>query len=284
MLNINNPLNYNSYLNALDEIASRFPSCKVRSIGKSWCKREIYSVTIGNPKHKNMLFLSGVSSQDDIPVKILLKFIERISTAEKGNLKLQAIKIQNILNTQAITFVPMLNPDGFDISLGGTKQAKCYEGLCSLIKKEDNSPWHANARGVDLRKNFYFDSKNNVQKPSASGYYGTSSLSEIESKELCKFLKANDFAHLILLSSGKDGISRYCSRERSDTAMMSQILKSVCGFPIKRTRSEEIDGNPAFWFSKSEGKPAFEFFINPESDFIPMYATLEEALILSAIM
>lgn len=103
--------------------------------------------------------------------------------------------------------LPMVNPDGVDIAVNGADaihDQKLQKEIVSILKNEriPAGDWKANARGVDLNRNFDAGwEKLKVRTPGSQRYRGESPLSERESKALASYVEKYPFAATISLHS-----------------------------------------------------------------------------------
>lgn len=81
---------------------------------------------------------------------------ERMCDAVKNDKKISAVKIRKSLQNRKITIVPLVSPDALDIAAKRADGAGVYAGLVARAAKGDYSKWNANARGVDISRNFNF--------------------------------------------------------------------------------------------------------------------------------
>lgn len=280
--------NYNALQEHIEKIKESFDFVSITSIGKGWCKRSIYSLSIGEGE-TSVLFLSDFSDTAGITSEILLTFFERLCVAYKNDLKISAVKIRSILREQKIVIVPITNPDGLEISCSDGENALCYKGLVQRAADNNFSEWISNARGVEIGKNFpyrFSDTKSIMKNSSAFGYKGPFEASELETQAIISFCKAISPKYAITLSCSGEYISCQCSKCASDCAMMTQVFKSVSGLPIKRIKPCEAYGSFGGWFSKSFSAPSFCFSVSKRSvaDLKSLYDKYEELLLLSSIM
>ena len=284
-------LNYNSISNYISQIEDRFSFAEVSVIAKTWCKRDIFSLSLGNGK-KSVLFLGGMSGTDYITPALLLRFFERLCISYKNDLKISAIKTSSILKEQKITVIPLVNPDGKEISLNG---ASCAGAFCGLVNKALNngahSVWKANARGVspELNFDFKFPEAELHNKPSAFGNCGPTAESEKETKAITDFIDATEIKFTVLLSSNGEKIIYSPYQDNSESALMAQIFKSISGFDTEKRNKEACKGNFCEWFSHKYNLPSFEFSFNnivntDIEEFNKTYHKSEELLMLSAIL
>ena len=280
--------NYNALQEHIEKIKESFAFVSITSIGKGWCKRSIYSLSIGEGE-SSVLFLSDFSDTAGITSQILLTFFERLCVAYKNDLKISAVKIRSILREQKIVIVPITNPDGLEISCSDGENALCYKGLVQRAADNNFSEWISNARGVEIDKNFpyrFSDTKSIMKNSSAFGYKGPFEASELETQAIISLCEAINPKYTITLSCSGEYISCQCSKCASDCAMMTQVFKSVSGLPIKRIKPCEAYGSFNGWFAKSFSAPSFCFSVSKRSvaDLKSLYDKYEELLLLSSIM
>ena len=280
--------NYNALQEHIEKIKESFDFVSITSIGKGWCKRSIYSLSIGEGE-SSVLFLSDFSDTAGITSEILLTFFERLCVAYKNDLKISAVKIRSILREQKIVIVPITNPDGLEISCSDGENALCYKGLVQRAADNNFSEWISNARGVEINKNFpyrFSDTKSIMKNSSAFGYKGPFEASELETQAIISFCKDIHPKYTITLSCSGEYISCQCSKCASDCAMMTQVFKSVSGLPIKRIKPCEAYGSFGGWIAKSFSAPSFCFSVSKRSvaNLKSLYDKYEELLLLSSIM
>lgn len=280
--------NYNALQEHIEKIEESFDFVSIASIGKGWCKRNIYSLSIGEGE-SSVLFLADFSDTAGITSEILLTFFERLCVAYKNDLKISAVKIRSILREQKIVIVPITNPDGLEISCSDGENALCYKGLVQRAADNNFSEWISNARGVEIGKNFpyrFSDTKSIMKNSSAFGYKGPFEASELETQAIISLCEAINPKYTITLSCSGEYISCQCSKCASDCAMMTQVFKSVSGLPIKRIKPCEAYGSFGGWFAKSFSAPSFCFSVSKRSvaDLKNLYDKYEELLLLSSIM
>lgn len=280
--------NYNALQEHIEKIKESFDFVSIASIGKGWCKRNIYSLSIGDGE-SSVLFLADFSDTAGITSEILLTFFERLCVAYKNDLKISAVKIRSILREQKIVIVPITNPDGLEISCSDGENALCYKGLVQRAADNNFSEWISNARGVEIDKNFpyrFSDTKSIMKNSSAFGYKGPFEASELETQAIISFCRDIHPKYTITLSCSGEYISCQCSKCASDCAMMTQVFKSVSGLPIKRIKPCEAYGSFGGWFAKSFSAPSFCFSVSKRSvaDLKSLYDKYEELLLLSSIM
>ncbi|MCQ2492368.1 MAG: hypothetical protein MJ087_04950 [Lachnospiraceae bacterium] len=159
-------------------------------IGKSVDKRNIYDVILGNPKaKKSMLVIGTQHAREYMATVVIMNQLEAYLQAYNG--KVNDTSVSKTLDHICIHFVPMSNPDGVTISQYGISKINnktLRANLKKITKGKSTRTWKANARGVDLNRNWGYKWKKQGKK-SASGYSGPSVHSEPETKALVKLKK-----------------------------------------------------------------------------------------------
>lgn len=86
---------------------------------------------------------------------LLLRMIEDYSQAFRFHRKISGYDVAELLKEYAILFIPVVNPDGYEIArLGFGAIANPIYRKMSREKKISHQNWKYNARGVDINRNF----------------------------------------------------------------------------------------------------------------------------------
>ena len=143
--------------------------CTVTAFGTSENGRTLYDVAIGNKNAKKAVLVVGtIHGREYVCSVLLMREIEYYLS--NYNNKINGIKPSDVLKNVQIHYVVMANPDGVTISQTSYKR------------------WKANAKGVDLNRNFPY-LFHVAGKKGAEGYTGKKALSEKESKALANLTK-----------------------------------------------------------------------------------------------
>lgn len=176
-------------------------SIKKEVIGTTLFGRDIVSFRVGNDgASRKMLVVAGVNGSEHDNALVLMKQIETYLADTTGTFR--GKKYAEILDKCQIYFVPMLNPDGIEISINGlasvpsqyrstVEQIAKYSADNGLMSAGDYSMWNANGQGIDVSINFGTGtviSKTLSEQPSSKNYPGTEFASnEAQAiKNLCK--------------------------------------------------------------------------------------------------
>ena len=163
---------YSELQKDLQQLKKKYKNhCQVNVIGKSEDKRNLYEVVIGNPDaKKHLLVMGNLHAREHMTVQLCMKQIEYYLS--NYNKKISGKEVSNTLDKVAIHYVPSCNPDGTAISQRGFNAIR-NKKLRSALRKMggSSSRWKANARGVDLNRNWNVAFKTSGRKGS-SGYCG----------------------------------------------------------------------------------------------------------------
>ncbi|MCI5796498.1 MAG: hypothetical protein MR019_06510 [Ruminococcus sp.] len=289
------PLTYDSTKNMITLLRNEYDFAGFEVIGRSWAGKAVFSMSIGDGS-ENVLFLGGMRGKEQMTTLLLLRFFEKMCDAYKNDKKISAVKIRKSLQNRKITIVPLVSPDALDIASKRADGAGVYAGLVARAAKGDYSKWNANARGVDISRNFNFRHNEIIyddlsfSSPSPQFYAGPSPESEPETKAISNLCENELFRYAFCFSVGGERIywsERYDNL--SETAMMAKVLSSVSGYPLCRKEEKERLGTFCEWFNEKHRRPAFEVSLGnreniPLEDFDFLYNRLEEMLTLGAIM
>lgn len=158
-------------------------------LSKTADNNNIYCVRLGNKNAKKKVVIqSAMHAREWLNSQLIMKMLERCCKSYYSG-KYGGISYRKLFNNVCFYIVPMLNPDGVNISQYGLARIKS-PSLRKLVKRHGRgrySRWKANARGVDLNNNFSAGfRKGNARgsKRGPAGYSGPYACSERESKAL----------------------------------------------------------------------------------------------------
>lgn len=177
---------YKEYVKDIEQLQKKYPEqCLVKEAGTTADNRKIYEIVLGNPEAKKHLVVMGnLHAREYMTIQLCMKQIERY--LERYDKKVDGVKIKDTLNEVAIHYFPSCNPDGTAISQYGFKAIRNKTLRRKLYKMSGSTTrWKANARGVDLNRNWNAGFKKSG-KPNALRYSGTKPESEKEVKALLK--------------------------------------------------------------------------------------------------
>ncbi|WP_422486046.1 M14 family zinc carboxypeptidase [Gudongella sp. DL1XJH-153] len=224
-LDVGRSYSSSDYSTIAKELSNRYPDIiSYKTIGYSHDKKEIFSLVMTknapeminradfNVSRMHYYIEAGVHGRETVNPAILMKQIEDYATDYYKDSHIPGFNLEEILSKSVFHFVPLVNPDGHDLSKFGPDSVitpSAREMLFSINDK-DYSQWKANIAGVDLNKNFpdfhlnrqaglledkwqnypgsFFSSV-----PSGEFYPGSYAGSEPETKAIMDYMASYDF-------------------------------------------------------------------------------------------
>jgi len=258
LFQLNNPMEISaSTINeTIDQLLIKYPEhIAVEIIGYSVENQPIKVLRISNDIHstdltirynqnkKNSLFLAGLHAKEVITPLVFLEIVnDNLEALVNGD---EAIK--STLDNNIIHFIPLMNPDGFDLA----KHGEVHE----IFGSDFNEYLKANTNGVDLNNNFpdkFYDlelgqwhsieekahlpSNYISYEPSVAYYWGTEIQPETEA--VVEYMKRCYFEYFVDLHSQGDYIywdhwhlSDIFREENLNFAMKIQEISTSNDFP-----------------------------------------------------
>lgn len=167
-------------------LAQKYPDkITVSVVGTSVDGRAVYQVIMGNPQAGNAIFImSTIHGREWMNSWILMEMLE-LNLNNWDQIAPTGETYGEVFNGCAIYLLPMVNPDGVEISQNGFKAINNEElrnSLKNMRGSKNPKKWKANAHGVDLNRNFssFWNAKNDEETPGADYYNGTAPFTEPE--------------------------------------------------------------------------------------------------------
>lgn len=160
------------------------------TIGKSADGRNIYDVVIGNRNSsQSVVVVAELHAREYMTSQLCMKQIEYY--LQNYNEEIDGALVSDVLNKVAIHYVPMANPDGAAISQYGfsaIKNTTLRKKLLKMPGSDNPSQWKANARGVDLNRNYPYEYVARLGRRGSEGYTGPKKCSEPETQAIVGLL------------------------------------------------------------------------------------------------
>ncbi len=171
---------------------------KVKSLGKTADGRDIYDIVIGKGG-KQLVVHGGCHAREYMGTQLVMNQTENL-LKHYWDGSYSGRSYRELLNGWQIHVIPMLNPDGVTISqkgIDGIRSAELKAGIREIYSRDLSGgvtglgfeaylkSWKANAKGVDINRNFpvpEWADQGEIQRPSCAKYAGPSAGSEIETK------------------------------------------------------------------------------------------------------
>lgn len=264
---------YDRMAQDLKTLSARYPDrLHLNTYGTSLDGRPLYEAVLGNPNApKHILIHAGIHGREYMTPLLVMKQLEYgLVFYDTGNF--DGIALSKLLDSVAVHFVPMVNPDGISISQGGVNALrsndlrrmvdKCYtddvaQGRTELSYEDYQRIWKSNARGVDLNQNFPadWDLAQSAPNPSYAVYKGTSPLSEPETQALAALTDSGKWSATISYHSMGNVI--YWDYEGNKVRNLSGELATV------------VQANTGYLVEGSSGYAGYKDWVEIKDEPIP---------------
>ena len=248
-------------------LKERFPFVKTGIIGKSVWGLPLEYIKIGTGKNK--IFYNGTHhGLEHLTSHLLMKFCFHYLECIQEEKDISGISARSLFQKSSLYIVPMVNPDGADLSLFGfsSPYIKNKDYLRKINPDGDFSFWQANARGVDLNHNYdalFHLSKesevlNNIKGPGPTRYSGEFPESEPETKAVADFTREKCFDLAIAFhSQGKVIYYDFNKKEPDKSLEIARLFEELSGYKIDYTEGMASFSGYKDWFIDKFNKPGF---------------------------
>ena len=189
-----NKYSYMDMKKDIEQLTAKYPDRLTSQVlGQSADGRNLYALCLGNPKaEKQILVTAGTHAREYINCQVVMMMVERHCQNYGGKYKGKTYR--QLFDKVAVYIVPMVNPDGIAISQSGAnaiRDAALRKKVRKMPRRGGYSNWKANARGVDLNRNYkMYAGRPAEKKPASEGYPGDSRFSENEAKAVRDLMKS----------------------------------------------------------------------------------------------
>jgi len=265
IVNTSNIYTYEDMTNDIKELNAMYPDLVTyESIGKSHFGRDIWAVKLG--KGEPSVFINGSHhAREWISTMIVMKMIESYSDAYINNRTIGSFQAKNLLDDEAIAFVPMVNPDGVTLQQEGLKAfpSSHHKALLSMNNGSfDFKRWKANAMGIDLNRQYpaNWDAKSTPTFPSWSNYKGNY---PFQAKEV---MAIRDYTYKIrpkiavaYHSSGRILYWHFHNKSANYNRDygMAKSFSSMTGYSLVKPETNPAGKGFTDWFIQEFGYPGF---------------------------
>lgn len=291
---------HSSLTDSIERLRQKYGgSLEVRQIGRSVMGREIYALDIGRPDRK-ALYCGGVHGREWVTTLLLTAFAGELLRAQAEESDICGIDVGRMLDTGGVTIIPALNPDGVEISVSGRMLPGMERWLDGgLIRRCGSADfcrrWKANARGVDINRNF--DSgwdemrlkaiERGIRGGSPEGWPGEYPMSEPETAAVVQLCAAENYRHLTAFHSEGEVIYwSYRNFTPPRAHIMAKLLSVSSGYALGEPSPDAAAAGLKDWFMEKYGRPAFTVEVGRGTTPLPMecfpflYNRLREMLVL----
>lgn len=224
---------YDEMMVDIQQLGEKYPDLiQVSAVGTSLDNRIIFQIVLGNPNAPKAIYVqSSIHGREWMNTWIMMKSLEE-------NLKNWNTVLPNgetygqIFEDCCIYLLPMVNPDGVTISqygFDGIRNEELRNYGLSLKGASNPRRWKANARGVDLNRQFSVGWNSNVTEmvPCSDTYNGVAPFTEPEAIAIKNALEQRKFVAAITYHT-MEGAIYWNLGQQGDLFVRNQILANAC--------------------------------------------------------
>jgi g-D-glutamyl-meso-diaminopimelate peptidase len=295
ILELKTPLDHAQMMRYIAVLSERYPFLSVTVLGESILGRSIPIITLGEGK-KSLVYVGSHHGMEWITSVILLRFINEFCELYYRGSKVYNYALSYLFSTRSIHIIPMLNPDGVDYQINGIGEENVLRDRLITMNHGslDFSNWQANARGVDLNRNYnsrYTEYKRIEREMGILGgtcvyFSGEMPESEPEVGALCNFLRFNRNIQTVLTLHSQGEEIYYTSGEKTAPRSRSigERLAKMSGYSLCLPEENSSYCGLTDWCIDELNIPSFTIECGkgknplPISDSFLIYAKLRELL------
>ena len=266
-LSVKNGYDYDEFEKDIARLRMRYPFCDITSVGESVAKRKIYCIKVGNGA--NQVFYNGAHHGAEwITSELLMKFVEEYLEAYISGKDVRGIPASFFMDSVSLYVVPMVNPDGVDISINGAR--KYTSDFPRLFRQNNNSSdfskWQANFNGVDLNHNYdalwnlsrQGERENVIFGPGPTKYAGEKPFSEPETVAMRDLTLANEFKLTMSFhSQGREIYYSFNDKEPIYSCFLARALTIGSEYVPAIPDGTASYGGYKDWFIETTGRVGF---------------------------
>ncbi len=287
------PLDYKLMMEYINIFAERYDNISVTYLCSSILGRNIPIIKLGDGK-ESVLYVGSHHGAEWMSSVILIRFINEFCELYRTDKCPYGVGLSEL--KKSIYVIPMLNPDGVDISIHGAKKENIlYNRLISMNGgSRDFSKWKANARGVDLNHNYNagfveykaMETSAGIYGGAPTRYSGECAESEPEVGALCNFLRFNDDIKMVLTFHTQGEEIYYSSGDMlaPRSYELARYFSRLSGYALGKADGPAAYGGLTDWVIRELGRPSFTIECGkgetplPISDNFSIYTSLRELL------
>ncbi len=295
ILELKTPLDHAHMMRYITVLSERYTFLSVTALGESILGRSIPIITLGEGK-KALVYVGAHHGMEWITSVILLRFINEFCELYSRETKIYNYALSYLFSTRSIHIIPMLNPDGVDYQINGIGEENVLRDRLITMNNGslDFSDWQANARGVDLNRNYNSRYKEYKRIERDMGILGGASVhfsgempeSEPEVGALCNFLRFNRNIQTVLTLHSQGEEIYYTSGEKTAPRSRSigERLAKMSGYSLCYPEKDSSYCGLTDWCIEELNIPSFTIECGkgknplPISDSFLIYAKLRELL------
>ncbi len=264
----------------LQKLKESFPQTEYGTIGTSVWGSELHYIKLGQGK-KKISYNGAHHGMEWITSAMLMEFAKDFLDAEQSGKCLCGFSVKALCEKASLYIIPMLNPDGVELSANGIPQWLTKDECSRLIRyngSEDFTRWQANAHGVDLNHNYdamwqqskSMENEYGIFGPGPTRFSGKAPLSEPESRALAEFTVKQDFDMVLAFhSQGKAIYQGFQGKEPPVSVKIANAFELISPYKLDTTEGIASYGGYKDWFVDKFRRPGFTIEVGEGTNPLP---------------
>lgn len=201
VISYRNQYTYEKMQDDLRRLLEIYPFIVSQTIGHSVMGKELIELQIGTGT-KQVHLNGSFHANEWITTPVIMQFINEYALSLTNEKPIRGLFMLPLFMSTMFSVVPMVNPDGVNLSLNGSDAAAQYKSEVLAInnQSEDFSNWKANIRGVDLNNQYpakwEIEAQRMATSPAPRDYPGPYPLSEPEAIIMANLAKQRNFSRI----------------------------------------------------------------------------------------
>ncbi|OAB33164.1 hypothetical protein PMSD_15750 [Paenibacillus macquariensis subsp. defensor] len=273
--NIVNPkqtYTYDIMTRDIQALAKQYPDLiRYSSTGTSEYNRNLWLMEVGHGPI-NVLLNGSHHAREWISTILLMEMTENIAIAEHNDAKWGNYQIRDLLDHITFQIVPMVNPDGVTLQQKGLN-AFPKQDHAALLKMNEGSHnfkrWKANAKGIDLNRQYPADWEHIKYAAPAPHYMNYKGKKPLEAKETQTIVKLTTaLKPAIAISYNTSGEILYWNYKTPAIHLkrdqsFAKAYANKTGYTMVKPVPNPSGGGFTDWFIQNFGQPGLTPEINP---------------------
>jgi g-D-glutamyl-meso-diaminopimelate peptidase len=235
-----------------------------RSIGQTDYGREIWAARLGHGP-ATLLINAAHHASEWLTAALAMAMLDQYAAAAAAGGMLDGEPAADLLNRATIWFVPMVNPDGVTLAQAGPEAfpADARAELARLSGGVGYARWKANAKGIDLNRQYPADWAHiccNPPGPAYANYKGAEPLQAPEARAMVALTYEVDPQITVSYHSAGRVIYWHFHNQPAHLARdqrLAEELAAVTGYALVPPQENPSGGGYKDWFVQTFGRPGF---------------------------
>lgn len=263
------------------KLLSRHKNIRRFVIGKTELCRSIVAYSVC--KMGGLLLCGAFHGMERLTAQMLYRFLDEVCTKAEND-----HKFAKALEKTGLVVVPMVNPDGVEISVNGERTAlKNCELVSECLQKSGvhHTKWQANSRGVDINHNFDADfakvkeneRKMGINAPAHTRYGGEFPESERETRAIATLCRSYYFSlSCALHTQGREIYYDFGENTPSVSLDIAKKMANLSGYIVSKPQGIAVGGGFKDWFIDYFRRPSFTLEIGLGENPLPPEVAVTE--------